>query len=204
MIIRLVEPKMVITGEVAVVGSSKDIGGKNYGSKIDSFSNVVRFNRAPTKGYEIDVGSKETLRVVNSNVFRAIESGWETNGQPADFVKNLRNISILNIGFGLSKEEIKSAEVDESCKVYIFDYNKSEISSSAPATTKHLSVGLGFIKLCVYSNIIPTIFGFGINDKNMNHYWEDIERFVNPNSHSKTAERNYLEKLINEGKVKMG
>ncbi|TMW40677.1 hypothetical protein DOY81_014243, partial [Sarcophaga bullata] len=29
---------------------------------------VMRFNHAPTRGYEVDVGSKTTIRVVNSQV----------------------------------------------------------------------------------------------------------------------------------------
>ena len=41
---------------------------------------VVRFNDAPTRGYERDVGSKTSLRIVNSQVvgkpkFRFLESG---------------------------------------------------------------------------------------------------------------------------------
>jgi hypothetical protein len=204
MILRFIDPKMTMEGDVAVVGSSKDIIGKNYGNNIDSFSNVVRFNRAPILGYEKDVGSKETLRVVNSHVFRSIDAGWDSSGQPQYFVKGLRNINILSVGFGLSKKEIASAEVDISCKVFIFDYNETRINSIVPKTDKHFSVGLAFINLCVSSNIIPTIFGFGMGDKNFNHYWEDIEKFINLESHNKIVEVEYLNNLIIEGKVKVG
>ena len=34
----------------------------------DKHDMVVRFNHAPTEGYETDVGTKTTLRIVNSQV----------------------------------------------------------------------------------------------------------------------------------------
>lgn len=34
----------------------------------DTHDVVVRFNHAPTTGYEVDVGTKTTLRIVNSQV----------------------------------------------------------------------------------------------------------------------------------------
>lgn len=49
---------------------------------LDSHDIVMRFNHAPTKGYEDDVGSKTTIRVVNSQVSifgcNSGESGVET------------------------------------------------------------------------------------------------------------------------------
>lgn len=52
----------------AVVASAASIKGSKLGEEIDSHDAVFRFNAAPTKGFETDVGSKTTFRLINSQV----------------------------------------------------------------------------------------------------------------------------------------
>lgn len=51
--------------DVAVIFPSQKLLTSEYGKEIDSFSNVMRFNIAPTLGYEKHVGSKTTHRILN-------------------------------------------------------------------------------------------------------------------------------------------
>jgi hypothetical protein len=44
----------------AVVGASRNLIGSNYGKLIDAHDVVIRMNRAPTAGFEPDVGVKTT------------------------------------------------------------------------------------------------------------------------------------------------
>ncbi|XP_042600669.1 CMP-N-acetylneuraminate-beta-galactosamide-alpha-2,3-sialyltransferase 2-like isoform X2 [Cyprinus carpio] len=48
----------------AVVGNSANLLGSHYGSLIDFHDIVIRINKGPTKGYERDVGSKTTHRIL--------------------------------------------------------------------------------------------------------------------------------------------
>ncbi|KAG8141837.1 hypothetical protein E2320_006507 [Naja naja] len=51
--------------QCAVVSSSGQMLGSRSGKEIDAKECVLRMNQAPTRGYEEDVGSRSTLRVVS-------------------------------------------------------------------------------------------------------------------------------------------
>ena len=89
-------PDLSLGKKVAVIGSSANLLGSNKGEIIDSYDEVIRFNRAPTLKFENDVGSRTTLRVANSHVFAnlPIQSRGFSN-QPQNFIKNLKNTRIL-------------------------------------------------------------------------------------------------------------
>eukprot|EP00003_Mantamonas_plastica_P032379 TRINITY_DN877_c0_g1_i8.p1 TRINITY_DN877_c0_g1~~TRINITY_DN877_c0_g1_i8.p1 ORF type:complete len:455 (+),score=110.92 TRINITY_DN877_c0_g1_i8:743-2107(+) len=61
----------------ALVANSGLVLSKEYGQQIDSHDAVIRCNLGPTKGYEKNVGSKTTFRVIVSTDWM-----WLVNGEP--------------------------------------------------------------------------------------------------------------------------
>jgi hypothetical protein len=52
-------------GTCAVVGNSGALLDDEFGEDINKYDTVIRFNAAPTKGFEKSVGSKTTIRIQN-------------------------------------------------------------------------------------------------------------------------------------------
>nr|XP_040576019.1 beta-galactoside alpha-2,6-sialyltransferase 2-like [Lepeophtheirus salmonis] len=60
----------------AVVTNSGSLINSGHGTFIDSHDLIIRFNDGPTSGFEKDVGSKTSLRVINSKVPSLPEYGF--------------------------------------------------------------------------------------------------------------------------------
>ncbi|XP_049949130.1 beta-galactoside alpha-2,6-sialyltransferase 2 [Schistocerca serialis cubense] len=63
----------------AIVTNAGSLDGSGLGNFIDTHDVVLRFNHAPTEGYESDVGSKTTLRILNSQVVSKPEFNFLTS-----------------------------------------------------------------------------------------------------------------------------
>ena len=205
MIIQHVEPELNVSENVAVVASSPRLLTTEYGEFIDSFDDVVRFNRAPTDGYEKHVGAKTTIRVANNHVFGNIpHTGWETDGQPTFFIKEQENINVVWLGPdarspGTSWESgwvNREDNIHETSKPFLSNYDEI-YSTLNPITGIRPSAGFGFLWLLINSGFKPSIFGFGIGEEGCVHYWE-----LNAlSSHPFTEEREVISKWIDEGLV---
>tara|TARA_R110002020_G_scaffold142120_3_gene314153 strand:+ start:362 stop:982 length:621 start_codon:yes stop_codon:yes gene_type:complete len=192
-------PELELDTNIAIIGSGGQLLNDKMGNEIDSFAEVVRFNRAPTEGFEKYVGSKTTLRIANNHVFENIPHGdadesWKDTGQPTNFILDQRNQRIMLLNKHMEGWKHRDKHVHESCQKFLGDFNKSEFYGDVYAPT----VGFAFIVLCLLDDITPTLFGFGIEEdsSSASHYWEDKGKNT---SHKYGDERERLKEWATEG-----
>jgi hypothetical protein len=197
--IKNVTPSLFLKEKLAIVGSSSNLLNHSLGESIDSFDEVVRFNRAPTEGWENHVGSKTTLRVANNHVFANVKHNvggdedcedWKPQGQPQNFIKDLKNQKILLLNRDYSAWEEKERHIDPSSTAFLGNY----LCVESFGGTRSPSVGYAFISLCIMNGIKPTLFGFGLteDDEKASHYWENKDKIIS--SHGYKLERENVRK----------
>ena len=207
----LVEPILEIGTKVAIIGSSAILLNKEYGKTIDGYDTVIRFNRAPVTNFKKFVGSKTDIRVANAHVFTNIscedDDRFETPKltQPKNFIKEQKNTNILHIGTGGAGSVDPGAmgwttredHIHPTSKPFLMDYNSITIGQLSKAAT----VGIKTIKLMIQNNIVPHLFGFGVDEGGVTHYWEN--RDPRSECHNYSDERNKLKEWERDGKIKI-
>ena len=191
-----------------VIGSSDIVLEKELGGEIDKFDTIVRFNRAPTQGFEKYVGSRTDLRVVNPHVFENIPN----DNEDLSFLPSITN-EIIAHDPGVDTSNFHKV-FDSSCnRVKINRHSHFKQVEYDIVNSLHLdigpkgiepSIGLGVICYYINNNVIPTIYGFHLHDDNRNvapHYW-NIKPKVGP-YHNYSYERKLIKKLIELDYIKL-
>ncbi|AST09556.1 23-sialyltransferase [NY_014 poxvirus] len=194
-----------IYNRCALVTSSGSLVGSRHGSDIDSHDAVIRFNDAIVKGFEKDVGSKTSLRIVNSQlVFK----------RPL-FSKRLHNIAVWdpskyneNITSWMANPEFNFFPVLRNKKDYdiispkfiwklwdiIQSYYIEQIQPNPPSS--------GFIGIVIAMQICNTVTIYEYipsKQTDLCHYWtRDINPFCSQGSyHPLTFEKNIIKDIGN-------
>jgi hypothetical protein len=203
-----ITPAYSLNGSVAIIGSSASLLGGDAGRRIDAFDEVIRFNRAPTLGYETFVGSKCTLRVVNNHVFqnKDIRKFGYTNSPP-NFVRDLRDMKILLVS---PQEHIWSNRefyTDKSNDLFLFQFAqmaKLRAEFGMPTDGRAFSVGTLLVCLSIKAGIAPTLFGFDLDSQARTHYFQERPSKPNTKCHDPVGESKLLKSLIERGLIFIG
>ena len=208
--------KYVANKSVAIVGSGRNLLRKKKGGGIDKFDIVARFNLAPTKKYEIDVGSKTNIIVTNHLYFAGIRfNKFHMN------IKKIKNKLIIVIidhpnrnHKHILEKNIKKY-CNESNKVIFFNnYLNSHVRSMIIKPfnynkkifyfkkIKKFSGGLLFICFLKLLNKNFSIFGFDLNKKQnkVSYYYKKSgwNKKIPGVQHNFEKENKIIKTLVNE------
>ncbi len=170
MILKHLKPELNISENLAIIGSSAKMLQNKAGEEIDSFDDVIRFNRAPTAGFEDSVGSKTTLRVVNPHVYlNGAFTRWDEDEQ---FVLKLRDTRLV-----LAREPHLALQRENHIHNSVFLYTVrgnfgADIRKHTGISIELPTVGLMGIMIAVLSDIKPVVYGWSTTvDEPMSHYF---------------------------------
>ena len=142
----------------AVVFSSSQLLDSGLGEKIDSFDRVMRFNFAPTIGFEKDVGAKTTHRIMQPSVrFR------EKNEECLTY----ENYDFPSVKFHLRDAKLWQQEkyqefyehfhiISHHIKIPFSNFMSNELKTNY----KNFSVDLWGLVYAVACSKKPTLFGW--------------------------------------------
>jgi len=143
------------TSDVAVVIPSGRLLGSAFGSEIDGFGTVVRFNDFVTEGYEGDVGTKTDAVFCNSNYV------------DSSFVKQGVNYCYVTGGDSEAYYKLRS---DFPTQISRFEAEQFRYRFDLD---KFPTAGLCAILALVESGLRPTIFAYNLSDDGYDYYHKE-------------------------------
>lgn len=177
-----------LKGSIVVVGNGKIV---NHGEFIDSFDNVIRFNRFQTEGYEKHVGTKTTVHCVGF----VLQSIKPAHG--AGVFCNPRPLGVYHKWF---KQDTFQKEMTKR-KPYGYTFaeydhlDKVSLPENAEPTT-------GFCMVHLLLNALPdreiTLIGFDFLESG--HYFDKSHRHAKQHFDAQKAER---ESLLSQSRLRV-
>jgi hypothetical protein len=188
----------------ALVGNSGILTDSGYGDLIDAHDCVVRMNAAPTEGYEIDVGSKESLRIMNGPLLR-LETPKQTH-TPDDWVLGVKNKDIIISRTPDWSIQKAFENAINGNRIYLPN-RKLTHEISRWERRKGMSLGsTGFFAVQLFMKYFDNLdlFGFGFHEDDLSsrHYWESYKTEHEVN-HRWKQEKKWIKRWDKEGHVKL-
>ncbi|XP_072308429.1 CMP-N-acetylneuraminate-beta-galactosamide-alpha-2,3-sialyltransferase 1-like [Eucyclogobius newberryi] len=197
----VVEPSPHRCRTCAVVGNSGNLIRSHYGKLIDQYDSVFRINEAKTEGFEEDVGSRTTHRVMypesashldkNTHMVLFPFKGWDL-----EWLVNTFTTSSNAPGKGkpIANKNMVMV-VHPAFMEYVY---KTWLQSKGSYPSTGFMTVILALHLCDEVNV----FGFGADSNgNWTHYWTKLYKILKTGLHPGSAEYNMIEELARKGKV---
>jgi len=206
--------------KIIIIGNSKKCLDKRMGLEIDKFDIVVRFNAAPTVGYEDFVGTKTDIIACNELVFNNklddLAKDFNRKGIEKDFIKNQKNKTIFVVyenKMNINKLDYQDIVIKNEVVLFSNELNhilRFMITSDYNYINKiyyykfgkKLSIGLIIISIMQLLNLKPYIYGFDLKKNNDDYasYYSKNKLILNTD-HDFSYENNLIKKFLKEKKI---
>ena len=192
-----------IDNKCIIIGNASNILGKGLGNHIDSFENVVRFNRFQTEEFQKDLGSRCTHWINGYNL--ATDNMAVNNGY---FKKNfnkiklrhpeLNQVIVLNSTATKNKNIKKINDLKKIINVELV-YKEYDAFFKVKPTSGFMAIKY-FLKQ--FEHISLGGFDFGKS----HHYWgnHSVADIPAPEgNHAWKKEKNHINDLVKQNKIKI-
>ncbi|XP_017286972.1 CMP-N-acetylneuraminate-beta-galactosamide-alpha-2,3-sialyltransferase 2 [Kryptolebias marmoratus] len=192
----------------AVVGNSGNLQNSGHGELIDSYSFVIRMNKAVTRGFEKDVGNRTTHHIMYPE--SAVDVGPGVSLILLPF--KLRDLEWLTSALSTGEVKMTYMRVKERVKA-----DKDKVLVVNPVFFKYVhdrwtehhgrypSTGMLTIIFALHICDQVSVFGYGADQQgNWHHYWEKNRyagAFRKTGVHSADFESEVIHQLAKEGKI---
>ncbi|XP_074470030.1 CMP-N-acetylneuraminate-beta-galactosamide-alpha-2,3-sialyltransferase 1-like [Sebastes fasciatus] len=174
----VIEPRPDRCRTCAVVGNSGNLKRSHYGPLIDFHDVVIRMNRGHIKGYEADVGSRTTHRIMYPESAVDLDNSTHLVLAPFKILDLEWVMKALTTGFsGKSYAAIKSNIKANKDLVMVMNPAFMRYVHDMWLQKKGMYPSTGFLGLVLALHICDEVhvFGYGADsDGNWSHYWEKL------------------------------
>ncbi|XP_069559556.1 CMP-N-acetylneuraminate-beta-galactosamide-alpha-2,3-sialyltransferase 1-like [Brachyistius frenatus] len=199
---QLTEPSPYLCRTCAVVGNSGNLMGSRYGPLIDFHDIVIRMNKARTKGFERDVGTKTTHHVMYPHSSTELDNSTHL----VLFPFKISDLEWLIKSFSNSNKKVRNRLNANKDLVMILNPAFMKYVHHVWLKRKGLYPSTGFMTLILSMLMCDevSVFGFGADrDGNWNHYYEKIKiKHLRTGNHSGKQEYQLILELYKRQKIR--
>ncbi|XP_072288660.1 CMP-N-acetylneuraminate-beta-galactosamide-alpha-2,3-sialyltransferase 1-like [Eucyclogobius newberryi] len=197
----VVEPSPHRCRTCAVVGNSGNLIRSHYGKLIDLYDSVFRINRGQTEGFEEDVGSRTTHRVM----YPESASNLDDDTHMVMFAFKGRDLKwLLNALATSSNAAVKRKPIPNKNMVMVAHPAFMQYVHESWLQSKGYYPSTGFMTVILALHLCDevNVFGFGADsDGNWTHYWTKLYQMFKTGNHPGHVEYEMIEELARKGKV---
>lgn len=192
-----------VRNECIIVGNASNTLNKELGNHIDSFKNVVRFNRFKINQFEKDLGKKCTHWVVGYNLITdnmAVHNGYfkENLNILRSEHPELKQIIVMTSTLTKKKDFYKIDKIRNLIDIELIYKEYKPFFKTKPTS------GFVAIKYFLKKHKKITITGFDFGKSY--HYWGNHSIADKPapeGRHSWLLEKNHIDNLVKENKIEV-